>query len=99
MHTQHGNAGVDGVDIAVGHELCNGSAAALIDLAKLRHLPHDAIVGVQAAQIGDDLRHAGQNMVDLRFRVALAERQAQRAVRDLMRDLPRAPVNLHMPMP
>ena len=43
VHGEDGNAGIDGVDVAVGHEERHGAAAALIHLAQLRHLPDDAI--------------------------------------------------------
>ena len=55
MHAQHRHTGVNGVNVAVGHELGDRAAAALIDLAHLGQLPDDAVVGKQAAQIGHEL--------------------------------------------
>ena len=55
MHRKNGRAGVDGIDVAVGHVLRNRSAAALIDLAELARLPDDVVVGKDPAQLADDL--------------------------------------------
>ena len=55
MHTQHGDACVDGVDVAVGHILGHGAAAAHVDLAHLANLPHHAGLVQHAADIGHGL--------------------------------------------
>ena len=53
VHAQHGNAGIHGDDVAVGHDGSHGAAAALIDLAQLAHLPDDT----GAVQDGADVGH------------------------------------------
>ena len=51
MHGQHRNAGVQSVDVPLGHELCHGAAAAGVGLAQFRHLPDNAVVVEQLADI------------------------------------------------
>ena len=55
MHAQHGDACVDGIDVAVGHILGHGAAAAGVDLAHLADLPHHAGLVQHAADIGHGL--------------------------------------------
>ncbi len=55
VHAQHGDACVDGVDIAVSHELGDGTAAALVHLAQLAQLPDHFLLCKEPAQIGHQL--------------------------------------------
>ena len=55
MHGQNRHAGVQGVDVAVGHVSGNGAAAALVHLAQLSGLPDDAVVVEQTADAAHDL--------------------------------------------
>ena len=55
MHTQNRYAGIDGIDIPVCHEFCNGSAASLIDFAEFRHLVRNVILIQQIAEAGNEL--------------------------------------------
>ena len=48
-------ARVERVDVALGHVLCDRSAAACVGLAKLGHLPHDAVAVEQPADAAHDL--------------------------------------------
>ena len=41
MHAQNRYADVDGVDIQLGDEFCNGAAAALVNFAQLAELPYN----------------------------------------------------------
>ena len=55
MHGEDGNARIEGIDVALGHELGDGAAAARVGLAKLGHLPDDALVVEELADLADDL--------------------------------------------
>ena len=58
MHAQNRYAGIDGIDVAVRHVLGDGSAAALVDLAHLGHLPDHLLSFKEAAEIADDFRRS-----------------------------------------
>ena len=55
MHREHGHTRVERVDVALGHELGDRTAAACVGLAHLGHLPEDAVVVHQLAYLADDL--------------------------------------------
>ena len=55
MHGEDGNARIEGIDVALGHELGDRAAAARVGAAKLSHLPLDAVVVEDLANLADDL--------------------------------------------
>ena len=55
MHRQDRHSRVKRIDVAFGHEFGDSTAAAGVGLAKLGHLPHDAVVVKQLAEPADDL--------------------------------------------
>ena len=55
VHGQDRNTCVKRVDVALGHILCNRSAAACVGLAEFGHLPHDAVAVEQLANAAHDL--------------------------------------------
>ena len=55
MHAQHRDAGIDGVNVPVGHEHGDGAAAALVHLAQLAQLPDHFLLRKEPAQIGHQL--------------------------------------------
>ena len=55
MHTQDRNTCVNGVNVAVCHILCNGTAATLVYFAHFAHLPNNTIFFKQASKISNNL--------------------------------------------
>ena len=72
VHAEYGNAGVDRIDIAVGHIFCDRASAALVNLSEFAHLPDHTRIRKQAAQMCHDFGYTWGSHSNNHFDISLA---------------------------